>query len=548
MARLIWPRSSVKSESKSTSESNDITSASSPLRRTRSMKRLPASWIEPSMYCSLPDVSSNMARVMGRVTSLEKKAICCGWLSSATLKSSCFRSVTMRLLLSRTVTNKLTRLTCVRITGGCCDGSWDSAWRVVPAANAKATQTTRTFIAERMYNFLVQDTRSEGPAASLLTPRYDAGKLGAGCVAQPTGAAGNRRKFGLRTMKSLRKIVFAAIAVLAGFAVYLEGQTAGQSAPSAGSTQNSSPQPPQRPPAGPPPSEARAKISVNSNLVILPVTVKDRSGNLVPDLRRDEFRVFEDHVEQNIDVFTAEAFPLSMIILLDNDLKDKDAKQVSTSLEAIVGGMSLDDEAFVCRVDQFFHPGKGFTGDRDALLTELQRTKLDTEPSTSPPGGAIANAPSINGHSAIGDAPNMASATMNIRGQTTKAVDDAVFGAAQLLRDRPRTRRKLILLISDGANGGKKTNTMNYDTVVKTLQHDNIAVYSVAVASAFLERKFSRLVDYAHDSGGDVYFAAKRETLEELYSRISEEARNVYTLAYVPRRTDRSAEFHHPED
>ncbi len=66
----------------------------------------------------------------------------------------------------------------------------------------------------------------------------------------------------------------------------------------------------------------------------------------------------------------------------------------------------------------------------------------------------------------------------------------------------------------------------------------------MAVASAFLERKFSRLVDYAHDSGGEVYFAAKRETLEDLYARISEEARNQYTLAYVPRGTDRSADYH----
>src|SRR6266850_3051000 len=202
------------------------------------------------MYCSLPDVSSNMASVMGRVTSFEKKAICCGWPSSATLKSSCFRSVTMRLLLSRTVTNRLTKLTCVRITGGCCDGSWGSAWRVVPAANPKATQTTRTFIAERMYNFLVQDTRSEVPAASLLTPRYDAGKLGGGCVAQPTGTAENLRKFGLSIMKSLRKIAVAAIAALPVFAVYLAGQTAGQPAPATGSTQHSSPQTPQRPPAG----------------------------------------------------------------------------------------------------------------------------------------------------------------------------------------------------------------------------------------------------------------------------------------------------------
>src|SRR5947209_2850611 len=256
---------------------------------------------------------------------------------------------------------------------------------------------------------------------------------------QPTGAAGKRRKFGLRTMKSLRKIVFAAIAVLPGFAVYLAGQTAGQSAPSAGTLQNAPAQTSQRPPAGPPPSEARAKISVNSNLVILPVTVKDRSGNLVPDLRRDEFRVFEDDVEQKIDVFTAEAFPLSMVILLDNELKEKDAQQVRKSLDAVVGGLSLEDEAFICRFDQFFHPGKGFTADHDVLLTELQRTQLDTEPSVAPPGGAVAVAPSINGHSATSDAPNITSATMAIGAQTTKALDDAVFESAKLLRDRNRS-------------------------------------------------------------------------------------------------------------
>jgi Ca-activated chloride channel family protein len=348
-------------------------------------------------------------------------------------------------------------------------------------------------------------------------------------------------------MKSLRKIAVAAIAVLPGFVAYVAAQTGGQSATATGSPQSGASQTSQSQSSAPPPSEARAKITVNSNLVILPVTVKDRSGNLVPDLQQNEFRVFEDNVEQKIDVFTAEAFPLSMIILLDNDLKQKDGEQVRKSLDAVVGGLSLDDEAFICRFDQFFHPGTGFTTDHDLLLTELQRTKLDTEPSVAPSSGGIANGPSINGHSAIGDAPNIASATMSIRGQSTKALDDAVFGAAQLLRDRSRNRRKLILLISDGANGGKKSNKMNYDSVVKTLLHDNIEVYSVAVSSAFLERKFNRLVDYAHDSGGEVYFAAKRETLEELYSRISEEARNQYTIAYVPRGTDRSADVHSVE-
>ena len=87
-------------------------------------------------------------------------------------------------------------------------------------------------------------------------------------------------------------------------------------------------------------SDVQARITVNSNLVILPVTVKDKSGELVPDLKRDEFRVFEDNVEQHVDMFTAEAFPLSMVVLIDNDLKDKDAEKVQSSLMAILGGLA----------------------------------------------------------------------------------------------------------------------------------------------------------------------------------------------------------------
>src|ERR1700732_717525 len=264
-------------------------------------------------------------------------------------------------------------------------------------------------------------------------------------------------------MKSLRKTLPILALSVFGFGVFLGAQST-QQPESSGATQSV---PPQRDPraSGVPQSEAQSKISVNSSLGILPVTVKHRSGNLVPDLQKDEFRIFEDNVEQKIDVFTAEAFPLSMIILLDNDLKEKDAQQVRKSLDAVVGGLSLEDEAFICRFDQFFHPGNGFTTDHDLLLTELQRTKLDTEPSTAPPGGAIANAPSINGHSAIGDQPNIASATMAIGGQPTKALDDAVVGSGSVLHDRNRNRRKLILFISDGANGGKKTNKMTYDGV-----------------------------------------------------------------------------------
>ena len=344
-------------------------------------------------------------------------------------------------------------------------------------------------------------------------------------------------------MKSLRKIhIGTSITLILAPFVYLAAQTPRSSTPPPSSQAT-------RPPANAALSDAQAKITVNSNLVILPVTVKNHSGELVPDLRRDEFRVFEDNVEQRIDVFTAEAFPLSMVILIDNDLKDKDAEKVQASLESIIGGMSAEDEAFVCRFDQFFHPGKGFTTDQEKLVKELKRTNLDTEADVAPPGAPFGGA-TINNHSAVDDSA-IDKGARALRGQPTKALDDAVFAAAQLLHDRPRSRRRVIVLISDGVNGGKKFNKVSYEDVIKALLHENISVYSIAVPTAYFERKISPidrerspLIRYADHSGGEVYHATKQHSFEDFYSRLTEEARNQYTLAYVPRGTDPAAEYH----
>jgi VWFA-related protein len=265
----------------------------------------------------------------------------------------------------------------------------------------------------------------------------------------------------------------------------------------------------------------------------------------VPDLGKDEFRVLDDGVEQRIDVFTTEAFPLSMVILIDNDLKTKDAKEVEDSLDAIVGGMSDLDEAFVCRFDQFFHPGKGFTSDQDRLLTELKRTKLDSHTALLAPGGPF-NGPTINNH-AVDGSPSVPESTRTILAAPTKALDDAVFGAAELLKSRPRNRRKIIFIISDGVDGGKKYNTNTYDNTVKEVLAHSISVFAVGVGSAFYDRRVERLSEYAHATGGDVYYAAKKESLQDLYSRVTEEARNEYTLAFVPKDTKTGKDYHEIE-
>lgn len=341
-------------------------------------------------------------------------------------------------------------------------------------------------------------------------------------------------------MKSLRKTFLPLSVTLLAFSLWL-GLLRAQ-APQQGSAAAPQAQTP------PPPASQQQQppgLRIQVNQVVVPVTVKDGSGRLVPDLRKDEFRILEDNVEQKIVYFSAEAVPLSLVLLIDNDLKSRDARQVSDSLFAIVAGLSVSDEAFVCRFDQFFYQGKGFISDQDKLLTELKRTRLDEQPSVAPPSAAINEGPTINGHSSTSDAPNVAGTTMVIKGQSSKALDDAVYAAAQLLKDRDpeRKRRKIILLISDGVNN-PKFNTNNYDTVIKEVVRNDIAVYGVGVGTAFFNRRFERLAKYARDSGGDVYYGLKSKDMEELYSRVTEEARNQYTLAYTPTGTDRGTDHH----
>jgi VWFA-related protein len=285
--------------------------------------------------------------------------------------------------------------------------------------------------------------------------------------------------------------------------------------------------------------EAQRKISINSDLVVLPVTVKDRNGNLVAGLEQSDFRVFDDAVEQSIDIFTTDASPLSLLILIDDDLKAPDAEQMAASLRAVAAGVSPMDEAIVCRFDLLFYPADAFTSDTDRLLIDLKNAEKASEPSKA---GPVPFVTPPTTHTATNGEPTR-TAPVNMGSAPTKALHDAVFASVQLLRDRGRNRRKLILLVSDGING-PGFNHHTYEETMAALLSDNISVFSVAVGRNSFHRTFALMRDYATDSGGDVFYAAKREQMEKLYSRITEQARHEYTLAYVPKGRQADSAYH----
>src|SRR5215472_17851642 len=127
--------------------------------------------------------------------------------------------------------------------------------------------------------------------------------------------------------------------------------------------------------------ELRQKIRVESNIVVLTVTVKDGNGRLVNGLVKEDFHVFDDDVEQNILSFTDESLPLSLLILVDDDLKSKEGTQMAKSLRSIIGDIADQDEAMVCRFDMLFYPGDEFASDPLKLIAALKSVQSAAQPS-----------------------------------------------------------------------------------------------------------------------------------------------------------------------
>jgi len=287
------------------------------------------------------------------------------------------------------------------------------------------------------------------------------------------------------------------------------------------------------------------RIRTTVSLVVVPVTVKNSAGELVTCLQQSDFRILEDGVEQPIAEFSADAFPLSAAILIDDDLKVGTAEKVQKTLETLAGAFSASDEASLWRFDEVpSQISEDFIADNDALLTQLKKIDL----SSSFPGigsYTMTDGPRVNTAAPPGPAkiPTEANGHPN-----TKHIDDAIYAAAEQLQDRPRERRRIIFLISDGQNA--KNNTHKYDETLKLLLSADISVYAVGVGEANLNRGITFLGNnvlskYAHSTGGDIYYGGvSRENLESLYARVSEQARNQYTIAYSGAHTDRTKLYH----
>jgi Ca-activated chloride channel family protein len=296
-------------------------------------------------------------------------------------------------------------------------------------------------------------------------------------------------------------------------------------------------------------------LRIVANSVVVPVTVKGSQGQLVADLRKEDFRVFADNVEQKILQFTSDPFPLSAVILIDDDLPQKQAEQVQKSLATISAGFGPNDEAALVTYSEYPTTLVDFSSNNDDLYTHLKRLEIGSHSRAIATGPTSNPVPVINGNTMPNSAPPTGLGIPlhgSGRYQTDSALDDALYSAADMLKPRG-DRRKIIFLISDGTNSRQNKHTFN-DTVHELLT-SNVSVYSISVShtipvptsigkSLAGERGLGELQKYAAGTGGDTFFAAKQPELERLYSDVTEEARNEYTLTFQPSGVQKDRDFH----
>jgi VWFA-related protein len=285
----------------------------------------------------------------------------------------------------------------------------------------------------------------------------------------------------------------------------------------------------------PAPPELVPQQRVITRTVIVPVTVKDSSGQIVAGLEKDDFRLFSDGVEQKIAGFSSDARPLSTVVLIDDDLPDRAVAQVQKSLEAIAGGFGPSDEVALVTYDQYPNLVFDFSTNNDQLFTQLKRLELGSHPTQTISDPTTAG-PFINGQP-VPTATGMPQHGSK-RSQSYDSLDDAIYAAGEMLRSRPRDRRKIIFLISDGSNS--KNNHHTFDETLRMLLEADVSVYSISVTRSvpfgrsIAQHGIASIDKYASQTGGDTYYSSKDADLERLYSDVTEQARNEYTLTFYP--------------
>lgn len=293
------------------------------------------------------------------------------------------------------------------------------------------------------------------------------------------------------------------------------------------------------------PQEPLYRLRVTTNFVQVPVLVRDSQNRLVYGLTWKDFTVNENGKPQTLTYFTSDPFPLSVAIVLDLGMADVALQKINETYGSLVGAFSPYDEMALYTYSSTVNQVSDFSSRTEKLTAALDEMKLVKGGSNGPPvlGGPLGpQPPMINGIpvGTAGPPPVMTPP------RQARVLNDAILRAALDLSKRPRERRKVILVISDGRELGSRA---SYADVLRLLETRDIQVQAVVVDQGALPlykqieklrikgQGYSNILPrYVYATGGgQVFSELSRNSIEDAYAGMTSQARNQYTLGYNPK-------------
>jgi Ca-activated chloride channel homolog len=233
-------------------------------------------------------------------------------------------------------------------------------------------------------------------------------------------------------------------------------------------------------------------LNVNSDFMVLHVSVLDEKDRTVGGLTMENFRVRENGVPQPITVFKHEDIPVSLGLVIDNSRSIEARKaRLDAAALSFVRQSNPDDESFVVHFDFDARLSRDFT----SQISDLEQSLAASKPF----------------------------------GQT--AIYDALILAINHMQKAGR-QKKALLLVTDGIDNASKA---TFSEVLETVKHSQVAIIVVGLLSAAEGAKAeATLAQLADASGGRAYFPDDVDQARLMMERAAHDLRTQYTIGYVP--------------
>ena len=239
-------------------------------------------------------------------------------------------------------------------------------------------------------------------------------------------------------------------------------------------------------------------VRVNTDLVVLNVTVTDKAGQYVKALKASDFKIYEDGVEvpgNTITSFSLHESPYAAVVLLDSSGSMEARFSLARSAAIrFLDGLRQEDVAAVYRFDSKVERVQEFSGGRDLAPTAY---------------------------------------AIRAKGMTT--LNDAIVEAAKTLADRPE-HRKAIVILSDGMDTFSKASS---DKAVESALAVGASIFAVdmsalEIAGSARHQSAAQLRAFAEKTGGRFVSTPGGPALRDAFAGIADELGHQYTISYRP--------------